>query len=912
MAAWQNDPVVSSGSSWRDDPVVKNADSPKISKTEAGSMLKAGMAGGRATPEAKVVRKNDEIRRIALERVAAYDKYNPERLIANAVTGDKVSNKGGQITGEEQDPGFLRRAVDTIKNVPTEAASFMDAARGSFLGTFGLGTRAVSGAESLITGRPYKESLAINQRAADILRERSLAGDVVGSVAPGMGVIGAGGKVLQGFAKVAPKAANIINKAVTLEKGATISPAGELVTTAGQKLRNVGRIVAGGAIGGGVQAEAEGKDAKTGAITGAIAAPVVMAGLRLGSDLVRKVGRKYANNVNKALQESVFENPEVIADRQRELSALTKQNVPVIAALNDGDFNRVVDNTLKISEPANEIAKTETSAQIGNFKERMVAHVKQAGQTAQRSFDRTIRDRDMKPVVLGKDGRPLMLPASGSIAELTRQRNDTVEQMIDPIRNNPVELTGLKVPEAQRRSILSATRGDPALEAPFRKALGSNSSPATATVGELDALRQRLRSLAKTEKNGNQARIYADAHKSVRKLIEDAHPQYKPAMDVYAANSKMLKGFKTAAAGKRLSDVDKPDIMDDINSREGRVGMMLGELYRQRKAVGDSPSSAVRAAEEYAARGKLTRPADIADPEAIQPGSVTENMSGTSAEDLAKASEAQLRVLDRMAKAGGINVTKEDKALDVPSMLSYSAALATGPTFATTKASFFNHLLHGFPTRINDKVAKNMTEMLFSGDEEMTRQAMQALRKIGITDQVLRSWIVPVTSGAAAASGGPVPNPGSGVGDPNATPTMIDVGSGTEIPNPDYNPGPQSSFEDLAGKVEMAESAGNQDAVSSAGAIGVMQVMPDTAPEAAQLAGLPFDERKYRTDPEYNRQIGRAYLKAMLDQFGDEELALVAYNWGPTNLQKTLDAGKDWRTVAPQETRDYVDRILTG
>ncbi|MDR0701269.1 MAG: hypothetical protein LBF61_02490 [Azoarcus sp.] len=45
---------------------------------------------------------------------------------------------------------------------------------------------------------------------------------------------------------------------------------------------------------------------------------------------------------------------------------------------------------------------------------------------------------------------------------------------------------------------------------------------------------------------------------------------------------------------------------------------------------------------------------------------------------------------------------------------------------------------------------------------------------------------------------------------------------------------------------------------SKAGAIGIAQVMPKTAPEAAKLAGLPWDEERYRNDSEYNRALGRA------------------------------------------------------
>ncbi|PNU05803.1 hypothetical protein A8V01_14655 [Novosphingobium guangzhouense] len=106
---------------------------------------------------------------------------------------------------------------------------------------------------------------------------------------------------------------------------------------------------------------------------------------------------------------------------------------------------------------------------------------------------------------------------------------------------------------------------------------------------------------------------------------------------------------------------------------------------------------------------------------------------------------------------------------------------------------------------------------------------------------------------------------------------------------------------------------------SPAGAIGPAQVMPDTAPEAARLAGLPFDERRYRSDPAYNEALGQAYYREMLRQFdGDAEKAAAAYNAGPGSARKGTGlrgamaraqrAGvpNDWVSFLPAETRAYV------
>ena len=85
-----------------------------------------------------------------------------------------------------------------------------------------------------------------------------------------------------------------------------------------------------------------------------------------------------------------------------------------------------------------------------------------------------------------------------------------------------------------------------------------------------------------------------------------------------------------------------------------------------------------------------------------------------------------------------------------------------------------------------------------------------------------------------------------------------------------------------------------------------MQVMPGTAPEAAKLAGLPWDENAYYNDPIYNRLLGIAYLSEMLRRYdGDVELALAAYNAGPGRADDYAAGRGD----LPAETQNYVARI---
>lgn len=103
---------------------------------------------------------------------------------------------------------------------------------------------------------------------------------------------------------------------------------------------------------------------------------------------------------------------------------------------------------------------------------------------------------------------------------------------------------------------------------------------------------------------------------------------------------------------------------------------------------------------------------------------------------------------------------------------------------------------------------------------------------------------------------------------------------------------------------------------SRKGAQGIAQLMPGTAPEAAQLAGLPYDAERVKNDPEYNKALGRAYFNKQLEDFGgDEQKALAAYNAGPGATRSAIAAAEKsgnpdgWLDQLPAETRKYVPQI---
>jgi hypothetical protein len=87
-------------------------------------------------------------------------------------------------------------------------------------------------------------------------------------------------------------------------------------------------------------------------------------------------------------------------------------------------------------------------------------------------------------------------------------------------------------------------------------------------------------------------------------------------------------------------------------------------------------------------------------------------------------------------------------------------------------------------------------------------------------------------------------------------------------------------------------------AVSSAGAMGLMQVMPDTWAGLSTRHGLGRDPY----DPRDNILAGTAYLREMWDRYGNVAAMLAAYNAGPGRYDEHLTTGR----VLPAETRAYI------
>ena len=131
---------------------------------------------------------------------------------------------------------------------------------------------------------------------------------------------------------------------------------------------------------------------------------------------------------------------------------------------------------------------------------------------------------------------------------------------------------------------------------------------------------------------------------------------------------------------------------------------------------------------------------------------------------------------------------------------------------------------------------------------------------------------------------------------------------------------------DIAPEMAMAiarqESELNPEVVSSAGAMGLMQVMPGTASKVAQELGIDYAKTRLTSDWRYNARLGTAYMAGLLRDFdGAAMLAIAGYNAGPNRVNQWIDSygdprsasvdAIDWIEMIPyRETQNYVQRVL--
>lgn len=99
------------------------------------------------------------------------------------------------------------------------------------------------------------------------------------------------------------------------------------------------------------------------------------------------------------------------------------------------------------------------------------------------------------------------------------------------------------------------------------------------------------------------------------------------------------------------------------------------------------------------------------------------------------------------------------------------------------------------------------------------------------------------------------------------------------------------------------ESGFDPAAVSPMGAMGLMQLRPETGRELASELGIPWISDEMLFDPELNVLLGSCYLRRLLDRFGDLDAALAAFHAGPTRIRSRIGESRSF-------SLHYPDRVL--
>lgn len=139
---------------------------------------------------------------------------------------------------------------------------------------------------------------------------------------------------------------------------------------------------------------------------------------------------------------------------------------------------------------------------------------------------------------------------------------------------------------------------------------------------------------------------------------------------------------------------------------------------------------------------------------------------------------------------------------------------------------------------------------------------------------------------------------------------------------PAFEPLENSAAPSVVYSIARQESAFDANAVSSAGAKGLMQMIVSTAKRTAERAGVAFDARRLLTDAAFNARLAARHLGELLaEQKGSYILAFAAYNAGGKRVKEWIDAYGDprkpgvdpidWVERIPiTETRNYVQRVI--
>lgn len=785
------------------------------------------------------------------------------------------------------------------------------------------GASFIGAANDALFGAPARIAAKITGVPNDVMQEFA---DQSGQRAPvnnfiqtlGLGLLtGAGEAKLAGYGagKLAASGAPLVAKTGKLIQEA-------LTIRRGQKAANAAKIVGTAAGAGATEAAIKDRSITEGALTGAAGAGVLIGGAKLlNTVLIHPASEMLRMTGGKAILREYVKTP--IEEIQRRAAAWRARTgtEPTIFEILPQEDRESVRKMLKrapgtVRESTAQMVNqrgAEIGPDIAARTEEIIrpAQTRRIGQiatdlAASRNGPGTLATVDELNLANNAARAPL------DMAEVRRQEAHNIMAPFDniPVVNSVADLLPHVPSGTGRRSTRLVV--DPEVARVINSVAGTRRLGTAITVRDITDMVSDLRDDVLA--GGIEGRIAQRAVDHLTSILpSDAQAAAARMTEAFAARSRMKEGVTEGLETRLRENVNPGSARAERAARnaydmpEGTIGRALGQAARIEQDVMNSPNTSLRAIQE------------IADNPTTQEA-ISRNLGGSEGQQIADAARAQTESARNLLALK--NVVSPEDTSSLATMARGLLALTPG-AMATTRfrgVQAIGQFLHGLP----EGRAQTIMDALFSRNPTRVSRALRWFNNQGDAGQ----QAIAALRNSLVAGGVVAPAANKALSQPDTSPEVTDIPAQlTDAPPAEEQPiEPDSPYSaqlqdiydnespellDLVDRVEQQESGGDQSAVSSAGAVGVMQVMPDTAPEAAKLAGVKWDPQAYRSDANYNRLLGIAYLSEMLRRYdGDVEKALAAYNAGPGSVENALATnGDNWLAALPGETQDYVARI---
>jgi hypothetical protein len=661
-------------------------------------------------------------------------------------------------TRQQEIEAIARRRVEASKklgDVPGFRAisDLTSAAQGAFARmTFGLPERLVAGVKTLTglgEGESNQENLAIERAATDMQRERSPTGNILGTLL-GAGMSGgavtkgvqAGGKALTAAApQIAQRTGKTIQAVTTLQKG--------------QKFKNILRVAAGGAAGGGAQALGEGSDVKTGLAVGA-AAPVVLGATAKGA---RGAYRLLTGNkpVDSILSRIITSSPDVIEANRVKIRAATGAEPTIYEALPLGDRQAFDEAVSRMPASTRENLMKAVQVRAKKMVQETASRTKQIirpygpEQRNSRIASDLGRSRGGAPT---PDDIALAERASRSPVEMEEVRALEARNIMEPFDNREA-YEGLPdlLPQhpVQRAGGVDMEIDDPDVASMIRSAAGVlRLADRPVTIRDITDIMSELSD--DVVKGGIEGRTAQRAINHLEDILARDHPDVLPAItrmrEAFAGRSRMLEGVGEGAKTRVREDVpvrnrtQARSVRNVYDTPEGMTGRALGQTAQLERDILTSPTQAFRTLSNVATDPTTQR--------AIA-GNLGEDASGA----ITKLAETQAESARRLGNLAA-EQTGEAASTD-PVKLMQNLLMLSPATLPGTKIQGLARLTSMF-TRLPEAQSNQIVEMLFSQNPTQISRAIGILSKAGAGGQrALDEIAASIATGQVAASGREAP-----------------------------------------------------------------------------------------------------------------------------------------------------------